>query len=109
MCKPVMRSSEPGVIQFRRLMLAAMQPGPAPVKLLVLEATGVIDIDFTAAQVFKDVEMRASRRLDGFDFISGARQVRGKSGGLPAKPVGLGATGSKQVTGWSPHCPQARA
>jgi MFS superfamily sulfate permease-like transporter len=40
---------------FRRLMLAAMQPGSGAVKLLVLEATGVIDIDFTAAQVFKDV------------------------------------------------------
>jgi MFS superfamily sulfate permease-like transporter len=40
---------------FRRLMLDAMAPRPAPVKLLVLEATGVIDIDFTAAEIFKDV------------------------------------------------------
>ncbi|HEY3889230.1 MAG TPA: SulP family inorganic anion transporter [Caulobacteraceae bacterium] len=40
---------------FRRLMLAAMQPGSGAVKLLVLEATGIIDIDFTAAQVFKGV------------------------------------------------------
>jgi SulP family sulfate permease len=40
---------------FRRLMLAAIQPGSGAVKLLVLEATGIIDIDFTAAQAFKDV------------------------------------------------------
>jgi len=40
---------------FRRLILAAMQPGSGAVKLLVLEATGIIDIDFTAAQAFKDV------------------------------------------------------
>jgi SulP family sulfate permease len=44
---------------FRRLMLTAMQPGSGAVKLLVLEATGVIDIDFTAAQVFKDVIAQA--------------------------------------------------
>ncbi|HEY5006844.1 MAG TPA: SulP family inorganic anion transporter, partial [Caulobacteraceae bacterium] len=40
---------------FRRLMLHAMQPRSGVVKLLVLEATGIIDIDFTAAQVFKSV------------------------------------------------------
>ncbi len=44
---------------FRRLMLTAMQPDPEPVKLLVLEATGIIDIDFTAAEVFEDVVARA--------------------------------------------------
>jgi MFS superfamily sulfate permease-like transporter len=45
--------------RFRRVMLDAMAPDPEPVKLLVLEATGVIDIDYTAAQAFKDVIARA--------------------------------------------------
>jgi MFS superfamily sulfate permease-like transporter len=44
---------------FRRVILAAMQPGSGAVKLLVLEATGVIDIDFTAAETFKDVIAQA--------------------------------------------------
>jgi MFS superfamily sulfate permease-like transporter len=44
---------------FRRLMLAAMTPGAGAVKLLVLEATGIIDIDFTAAEIFNDVIARA--------------------------------------------------
>ena len=41
--------------KFRSVMRDAMKPDPKPVKLLVLEATGIIDIDFTAAEVFKDV------------------------------------------------------
>jgi SulP family sulfate permease len=45
--------------QFRRVMVAAMQPGSGAVKLLVLEATGVIDIDFTAAETFKAVIAQA--------------------------------------------------
>jgi MFS superfamily sulfate permease-like transporter len=40
---------------FRRTMLAAIAPGSPATRLLVLEATGIIDIDFTAAQIFKDV------------------------------------------------------
>jgi MFS superfamily sulfate permease-like transporter len=40
---------------FRRLMLDAMAPAPTPVKLLVLEANGIIDIDFTSAEIFKGV------------------------------------------------------
>jgi MFS superfamily sulfate permease-like transporter len=61
--------------QFRRAMLAAMQPGSGAVKLLVLEATGIIDIDFTAAEVVKDVFARAREagvifaiaRLEAYD------------------------------------------
>jgi SulP family sulfate permease len=60
---------------FRRVMLGAMQPGSGAVKLLVLEATGVIDIDFTAAETFKDVIAQAREagvifavaRLEAFD------------------------------------------
>jgi SulP family sulfate permease len=61
--------------EFRRVMLAAMQPQSGPVKLLVLEATGIIDIDFTAAEVVKDVIARAREagvifavaRLEAYD------------------------------------------
>ncbi len=45
--------------RFRGVMLAAMAPGTGVVKLVVLEATGIIDIDFTAAQAVKDVIVRA--------------------------------------------------
>jgi SulP family sulfate permease len=45
--------------QFRRAMVAAMQPGSGVVKLVVLEATGVIDIDFTAGETFKAVIAQA--------------------------------------------------
>jgi sulfate permease, SulP family len=45
--------------KFRSVMRDAMKPDPKPVKLLVLEATGIIDIDFTAAEAFKDVIDRA--------------------------------------------------
>jgi sulfate permease, SulP family len=38
---------------FRRQTIAAAHVGRGDVKLLVLEAAGVIDIDFTAAQVFR--------------------------------------------------------
>ena len=40
---------------FRRAMVNAIAPGAGTVKLLVLEATGIIDIDFTAAEIFKAV------------------------------------------------------
>ena len=40
---------------FRRVLLNAIAPGQEAVKLLVLEATGIIDIDFTAAEIFKEV------------------------------------------------------
>jgi sulfate permease, SulP family len=38
---------------FRRQVIAAAHVGQGDVKILILEAAGVIDIDFTAAQVFK--------------------------------------------------------
>ena len=76
---------------FRRQMLAAMRPDPAPVKLLVLEAAGIIDIDFTAAQVFKDVIAHARAaglifavaRLEAYDAEAafdrlGLRQALGE-------------------------------
>jgi len=38
-----------------RAQVAAALANAAPPKLMVLEASGVIDIDFTGAEVFKDV------------------------------------------------------
>jgi len=40
---------------FERDMLAVIAPGASAIKLAVLEAAGVIDIDFTAAQSLKSV------------------------------------------------------
>jgi len=77
--------------QFRRVMMDAMQPGGGAVKLLVLEATGVIDIDFTAAETFKDVIGQAREtgvlfavaRLEAYDAQAaferlGLRQALGE-------------------------------
>ena len=61
--------SEPGVIvagfqaplsflnayHFRRDMMALLQTSPKPARLIVLEATGIVEIDFTAAQILNDV------------------------------------------------------
>jgi sulfate permease, SulP family len=40
---------------FRRDILAALRSASQQVRLLVLEATGIVEIDFTAAQVLTDV------------------------------------------------------
>jgi MFS superfamily sulfate permease-like transporter len=51
---------------FERGMLAQIQPGRSDVKLAVLEAAGVIDIDFTAARSFRSVVTAC--RAAGVDF-----------------------------------------
>jgi SulP family sulfate permease len=40
---------------FRRDILAAVKASPQKIRLLVLEATGIVEIDFTAAQVLADI------------------------------------------------------
>jgi MFS superfamily sulfate permease-like transporter len=50
---------------FRRDCLALLQALPQKPRLLVIEATGIVEIDFTAAQVLRDVI--ASCRADGVD------------------------------------------
>lgn len=47
---------------FSRVMLAHLDRGGVPLKLLVLEAAGVVDIDFTAAQAVKAVVERCRER-----------------------------------------------
>jgi MFS superfamily sulfate permease-like transporter len=51
---------------FRRDILAALKSSPQKVRLLVLEATGIVEIDFTAAQVL--IEIIRQCHADGVDF-----------------------------------------
>jgi SulP family sulfate permease len=51
---------------FRRDILDALQSSPRKARLLVLEATGIVEIDFTAAQVLRDLIGRC--QADGVDF-----------------------------------------
>jgi sulfate permease, SulP family len=51
---------------FRRDVLAVLQSSPEKVRLIVLEATGIVEIDFTAAQVLRDLIRKC--HADGIDF-----------------------------------------
>ncbi len=51
---------------FRRDILAALTSSPRKVRLMVLEATGIVEIDFTAAQVLTDIIRQC--HADGIDF-----------------------------------------
>jgi len=52
--------------QFRREILDALQSRTPEARLLVLEATGIVEIDFTAAQVLADLIRKC--HADGVDF-----------------------------------------
>jgi len=51
---------------FRRDILDALQSAPQPARLLVLEATGIVEIDFTSAQILRDLIRRC--QADGVVF-----------------------------------------
>jgi SulP family sulfate permease len=51
---------------FRRDLLEALKSAPEKTRLIVLEATGIVEIDFTAAQVLTDLIRRC--HADGVDF-----------------------------------------
>jgi SulP family sulfate permease len=51
---------------FRRDILGALQSSPARARLLVLEATGIVEIDFTAAQILRDLIKQC--HAGGVDF-----------------------------------------
>ena len=51
---------------FRRDILDALQSSPEPARLIVLEATGIVEIDFTAAQILADLIRKC--HADGVDF-----------------------------------------
>ena len=51
---------------FRRDVVGLMQSSAAPLRLIVLEATGIVEIDFTAAQILSDTINAC--RADGVAF-----------------------------------------
>jgi MFS superfamily sulfate permease-like transporter len=51
---------------FRHDLLEALKSSPQKARLLVLEATGIVEIDFTAAQILTDLIRRC--HADGVDF-----------------------------------------
>jgi SulP family sulfate permease len=51
---------------FRRDVVSALQSAPQKARLLVLEATGIVEIDFTAAQILRDLIRKC--HADGVDF-----------------------------------------
>jgi len=51
---------------FRSDITAALRSSSGPVRLFVLEATGIVEIDFTAGQVLADIIRRC--HADGVDF-----------------------------------------
>lgn len=54
------------VYLFRRDILEALKSSPQKARLLVLEATGIVEIDFTAAQILSELIRRC--HADGVDF-----------------------------------------
>jgi SulP family sulfate permease len=52
--------------RFRRDILDALQSSTLKARLIVLEATGIVEIDFTAAQILSDLIRRC--HTDGVDF-----------------------------------------
>jgi sulfate permease, SulP family len=52
--------------RFRRDILDALQSSTQKARLIVLEATGIVEIDFTAAQILRDLIRRC--HTDGVDF-----------------------------------------
>jgi sulfate permease, SulP family len=51
---------------FRRDILEALKSSPQKARLIVLEATGIVEIDFTAAQILSDIIRECRSR--GVDF-----------------------------------------
>ena len=51
---------------FRRDIMTALKSSPQKVRMLILEATGIVEVDFTAGQVLADIIRRC--HADGIDF-----------------------------------------
>jgi sulfate permease, SulP family len=63
---------------FRRDILDALQSSPHKARLIVLEATGIVEIDFTAAQILRDLIRKC--HTDGIDFaIARLESVRAQA------------------------------
>jgi MFS superfamily sulfate permease-like transporter len=54
------------VYDFRRDTLSALRASPRRARLLILEATGIVEIDFTAAQILRDLIRQC--HIEGVDF-----------------------------------------
>jgi sulfate permease, SulP family len=64
--------------RFRRDILDALQSSPQKAQLIVLEATGIIEIDFTAAQILRDLIRRC--HADGVEIaIARLESVRAQA------------------------------
>ena len=63
---------------FRHDILAALKSSPEKARLLVLEATGIVEIDFTAAQIL--IDLIRSCHADGVDFAMARLEVRPRPG-----------------------------
>jgi SulP family sulfate permease len=64
--------------QFRRDVLGALRSSPQKARLIVLEATGIVEIDFTAAQILGDLIRKC--HADGVDFaIARLESVRAQA------------------------------
>jgi SulP family sulfate permease len=63
---------------FRRDILDALQSSRQKTRLIVLEATGIVEIDFTAAQILRDLIRKC--HADGVDFaIARLESVRAQA------------------------------
>ena len=63
---------------FRRDILDALHSSPQKARLIVLEATGIVEIDFTAAQILRDLIRKC--HADGVDFaIARLESVRAQA------------------------------
>jgi MFS superfamily sulfate permease-like transporter len=62
---------------FRRDILQALHSSSQKARLMILEATGIVEIDFTAAQVLRDLIRQC--HADGVDFaIARLESIRGQ-------------------------------
>src|SRR6201999_287819 len=64
--RDILQALKPQALKSQGSKSQALQSAPRKIQLLVLEATGIVEIDFTAAQVLTDLIKRC--HADGIDF-----------------------------------------
>jgi len=63
---------------FRRDIVTALKSSPQKVRMLILEATGIVEVDFTAAQILAEIIRRC--HAEGIDFaIARLESVRAQN------------------------------
>jgi SulP family sulfate permease len=68
---------------FRRDVLAALRNAPEPVRLVIVEASAILEIDFTAAQVLRDLIRHCQKEAHCFCHSAARVHPRARS----AEPV----------------------